>query len=1148
MKRVKIMVMLSVLLSFVACVKEEPVTIEFKGTEYQMLVGESKSLRSELVIKNTADKPVLSSSNSAVASVDESGKVTAVAAGEVTVTAEVAGQKATCRVKVAEVKAESLVINAPKTLEVDVTRSVTVTTKPASFNKENLVWEFTASDETLRFETTKVSASEYEVRFTTFVKNGKLMVKVSDSNSALTQTAEIEVAKGGVPAANIELSFPDQITETLWTSVKATVEPADYELENLEWEFVPTSDNLGFKYEKVSDAEYKVSFSSYVKDGAVTVMVTDIVSSKFAQGTISVRQMPVGGLTKLSLSPEALRLKVDDEPVSIKVITEPADYDPLLLKWASADEKVVTVKDGVITVVGEGQTTVTVEDVVSKKVASCVVAVVPVGQYVSIKRIDLDRTNLQMRVSEEDVQLVATCYDENGNVVENYPELEWSAPQGETADGKITVVEVSQQGVVTAVNAGTTQVIVRDKILTNIKAICNVSVAPAPIRVQKVQVIPEAKVISVGKTFTLNTVVSPEDAEDKTLTYSSSNSAVATVDAQGVVTAVANGTTYVRATAPNGVYGECEVTVADTWVEFNTSAVTLVVGEERTLTAKVMPETIDGGDITWSSSDEKVVSIDQNGNIKGLAAGESEIKVVTSKGIEGVCPVRVVNDFDIVFVVKEDITKNGVHQFESFEIGVEYTNDYIPQNATWEVSDPSALKVTEMDGKYLVEATYEGTIAKGENYPVTLTHKAGKKEKVQTIKILPAVPKQIILTSVPEVDGVPYKMLHGQTFKFEAKILPEQASQEVALQGGGYLSVPDNTYKATTLGLQNFTIYAPGHTDVKHNFSIEVLPIRMTDMLLSSNDIELQAGSIAAIAVTFVPENASQQNLEWTSSDEAVATVDQHGTVTALSAGNAVITATQPENNISRTCNVTVTEPASAGPAVGDYYYSDGTTSTSLDASKTVIGVVFSVNNPTLMGDAELVSDHAGCTHGYVVSTVEYAGQDFGSVSNQNGHGYYDALGYDANLIVDMTKANGYGNSKAHKALNASNSSYVQMFNATDGVVATHASAVAAPESASGWYVPSYKEMQMLNENREAVNAALSASGGTPIAEPYKYEDSWDNNRSSDWYWTSTIYGKWVDSVKSYDHYKYPYDLSKNGWTTTQQSFAKCKVRIILAF
>ena len=1139
----------SVLFSLTSCVEEEPASIEFKAAEYQMLVGEVKSLSSELVINNSAEKPVWSSSDEAVASVNAEGEVSALAAGEVTVTASVANLKASCRVIISDLEAKSITINSPKTLVVDEQRAVTVSVKPEKYNKENLVWEFTASDNALAFEATKVSASEYNVKFTTFVKGGKLVIKVSDSKSELTQTAVVEVMKGGIPAEKVELSLPEQLTETIWTSVKASVEPASYLPENLEWEFVPSSDELGFKYEKVSDLEYKVCFSKYVRNGLVTIMVTDGISMNFAQGTIAARPLPADGISSLSLSPETLRLKVEDEPYELKLHAEPADYDPLLLKWSSADEKVVTVSDGVVTVVGEGKTFVTVQDIISKKEASCQVAVVKSSDYVNVKKIDLDQTNLAMRVGDKDVQLTAICYDDAGNVVENYSELEWSAEQVEMESGKVTVVEVSQQGVVTAKNAGTTIVTVRDKVLTNIKAVCHVSVAPAPIKVQEVKLLPEAKVVSVGKSFQLETVILPADAEDKTVRYTSSNDKVATVDAQGVVTGVANGTTYIRATAANGIYGECEVTVAEAWVEFDAPKVTLVVGEERTIKAKVMPETLDGGAMTWSSSSEKTVSVDQNGKVKGLAAGDSEIKVVTAKGIEGVCPVTVVNDFNIFFTISEEITRKGVHQFESFEMSVEYTNDYIPASSEWEISDPSALKITEQEnGKLLVEAIYEGKINVGDTYPVTITHKVGKKEKSQVINILTAIPKQIVLTSVPEVDGVKYKMMHGDTFKFEAKVLPEQASQATSLQGAGQLNWENNTYKATSLGLQNFTIYAPGHTEVRHNFTIEVLPIPLTDLVLSQTEIELQEGANASLAVTFIPENASYQGLEWTSSDESVATVDAHGVITAVAAGNAVISAVQANNNITRTCNVTVVAATSAGPAVGDYYYSDGTTSTELDASKTVIGVVFSVNNPTVMGDPKLATDYPECTHGYVVSTVEYDKQDWGAVSAYYGHGYYVGIGYDANLLVDTDKANGYGNSLAHKDLNASKSDYCTMFNATSGVVATHTAAVAAPSSASLWYVPSFKEMMMLNESREAVNAALTASGGTPIAEPYIYEDSWDSNRTSDWYWTSTIYGTWYAGGRTYDHYKYAFDLSKGGWTTNQQSTAKCKVRVILAF
>ena len=86
----------------------------------------------------------------------------------------------------------------------------------------------------------------------------------------------------------------------------------------------------------------------------------------------------------------------------------------------------------------------------------------------------------------------------------------------------------------------------------------------------------------------------------------------------------------------------------------------------------------------------------------------------------------------------------------------------------------------------------------------------------------------------------------------------------------------------------------------------------------------------------------------------------------------------------------------------------------------------------------------------------------------------------------------------------------------------------------------------MILANYDTVNAAIVSAGGMAIATPNPIEDSWDGNRTSDWYWTSTIYG--IPYGASYDHYKYAFDISKGAWTTSQQSSAKCKVRVVFAF
>ena len=134
--------MASLLLVFAACEKEaEQVSIKFASQTYQMSVGQTMDLVEELVVENTDKKPSFSSSDSKVATVNRSGKVTALAQGSAVITAEVAGKSAVCTVQVSEVKAEKIVIDSPGSLPADETWVTLVAeVEPAGFNRENLVW------------------------------------------------------------------------------------------------------------------------------------------------------------------------------------------------------------------------------------------------------------------------------------------------------------------------------------------------------------------------------------------------------------------------------------------------------------------------------------------------------------------------------------------------------------------------------------------------------------------------------------------------------------------------------------------------------------------------------------------------------------------------------------------------------------------------------------------------------------------------------------------------------------------------------------------------------------------------------------------------------------------------------------------------
>ena len=155
--------------------------------------------------------------------------------------------------------------------------------------------------------------------------------------------------------------------------------------------------------------------------------------------------------------------------------------------------------------------------------------------------------------------------------------------------------------------------------------------------------------IKVGGTETLTATVEPANATNKAVTWSSDNISVATVDANGLVTAVAEGSATITVTTEDGSKtASCTVTVTTatvpvTGVTLDQTSLTLDVGGSDTLTATVEPDNATNKAVTWSSSNENVATVDQNGNVKAVGAGKATITATTAdgSGVSATCTVTV---------------------------------------------------------------------------------------------------------------------------------------------------------------------------------------------------------------------------------------------------------------------------------------------------------------------------------------------------------------------------------------------------------------------------------------------------------------------------------------------------------------------------
>lgn len=157
--------------------------------------------------------------------------------------------------------------------------------------------------------------------------------------------------------------------------------------------------------------------------------------------------------------------------------------------------------------------------------------------------------------------------------------------------------------------------------------------------------------ITIGNTLTLNAIVSPADATDKSIEWTSDNEDVATVSASGIVTAKGNGTATITVTTKNqGKTANCVITVITdpqlaTGISLDKTSITLYVGEEETLIPTVNPSTATIKTVKWTSSDESVATVEENGKVTAASKGTATIKAEANdgSGVSASCIVVVKN-------------------------------------------------------------------------------------------------------------------------------------------------------------------------------------------------------------------------------------------------------------------------------------------------------------------------------------------------------------------------------------------------------------------------------------------------------------------------------------------------------------------------
>ncbi len=154
------------------------------------------------------------------------------------------------------------------------------------------------------------------------------------------------------------------------------------------------------------------------------------------------------------------------------------------------------------------------------------------------------------------------------------------------------------------------------------------------VQVEKITLSLDKTTINKGERIKIKANISPEDAVDKTLKYSSDNTSVATVSSDGYIQGISSGSAKITAKASNGVTGTINIKVYSPVTDIITSTdnIVLQIGETYKINATVIPDDADNKNILYNSENSGIAKVDEQGIVTGETEGETSINAVSGEG------------------------------------------------------------------------------------------------------------------------------------------------------------------------------------------------------------------------------------------------------------------------------------------------------------------------------------------------------------------------------------------------------------------------------------------------------------------------------------------------------------------------------------
>ena len=476
------------------------------------------------------------------------------------------------------------------------------------------------------------------------------------------------------------------------------------------------------------------------------------------------------------------------------------------------------------------------------------------------------------------------------------------------------IAQVSTTGLVTGVAAGTAVITAKANDGSNKSATFTVTVTKKVIKVTKISLSASTLLTKVGYTKKITATVTPTNADNSEVTWSSSAPTVASVDQSGNITAksVGNATITVTAKDGSGVTATCWVNVTDikvTGITLNKTTLNIKTGATEQLTAKVQPTDATNSKVTWSSNEPTVAEVDQTGMITAKKEGSAVITVTAQDG-SGKTATCQVNVTDIK--VSGITLSASTLAMQTEDVKQLSVTNIIPANATnkalkWESKNTWVATVDE-SGNVTAKNPGEATIT------VTAADNGGAQATCKVTVTERTVP--VIKVTQIQLSQTRASLIEGKELQLTATVLPTDATNQSLTWSSSVEGVAtvDPTGKVTAIkaGTTVITATAKDDSGISASCTVQVTvpTVKVTGITLNKTTASVVKGKTVALTATVTPDTATDKTIKWATSNKNVATVSTDGVVTAVAAGTAIITATAADGSgVKATCKITVTNP-----------------------------------------------------------------------------------------------------------------------------------------------------------------------------------------------------------------------------------------------